>query len=113
LGAPALILGVWGWVAWVSTDRQASRGSRRVFFIIGLAALSLALALYFLFVVHAYRIGGFGENFGALLAWARAGFGLCVAGAVLSVTGRGKSRVLTLASALLLAFLWVFLVSGM
>ena len=113
LVAPTVILAVWGWAAWLSSDGQVCRGSRRALFIISLAALSLALAWYSLFLAHAYRIGGFGENFNALLGWARPGFALSVVAAVLSVAGRGKSRVLALVSSSLLGFLWVFLVSGM
>jgi len=92
LVARALFLALWGWAVWLSSDGRRRRGGRRVSFVVGLTALSLALAWYCLFVIYADRVGDFGENFRALLSWA-SWVRVSIVAAVLSVTGRGNSRL--------------------
>ena len=111
--AVAPILGVWGWVSWLSTDRQGFHGTRKVLFTVGLGVLSLALAWYALFVAQVYRIGGFGNDFASALRWARPGFWFSTVAIPLCAAGRGRSRLLTLVSSLLVAAVWVVVVEAM
>ena len=104
---------IFAWRRWFFADRQASKGGRKVLFIFGLSVASLALIWYCLLAVYMYWIGGFGENFAAVLRWTRPGFWLSAVAAVLTTAGRGRSRVLALVSSLVLAILWAIPVWGM
>jgi hypothetical protein len=101
------------WSKWLSTDRRSLDGVRKVLFVVGLCAASLAFLEYCFFGLHVYRIGGFGNNFAAMLRWARPGLWVSLFAFVFVMAGRGKSRLFGLASSLLLLIFWIIPVWGM
>ena len=109
----ALLPTVAAWRAWASKDRHPLKGGRKALFVTGLVGVSGALALYVVFDIYTYRIGGFGTNFPGMLRWARPGHWMSLASLCLVLTGRGTSRSFALASALVILILWVIPVWGM
>lgn len=109
----ALALTTLAWRGWIVRDLQAQVGIRRILFGIGLICASVALAIYVAFVVHAYRAGGFKENFASLLAWTRPSFWISVSAILLCIAGKGRSRLWGLVSSVLMTFLWLLPVWGM
>ncbi len=108
-----LIPTIAAWWAWRSRDRASLDGVRTGLFMTGLVGASLALVDYVVFVIYAYRIHGFGTNFGAMLRWARPGFWVSLFALLLVIAGRGKSRVFGLVSSLVVLILWIIPVWGM
>lgn len=96
------------WKVWRS--QTGLRG--RVFFIALLAA-SVAVAQWIAFSLYTVHIGGWGENMGGAALWFRVGFCTSLAALVLCAAGRGASRALGMASALLQAVLWMVMINGM
>lgn len=109
----ALVPTVAAWLKWLSADRRLLLGSRKVFFLAGLCAVSLGLIVYCLFTIHTYRISGFGTDFSAMLRWARPGLWISLLGVLLSPTGKGQSRIWSLAASLIVLTLWIIPVWGM
>lgn len=103
-----LLLIAGAWKVWRS--QTGLRG--RVFFIALLAA-SVAVAQWVVFSVYTIHIGGWGENMGGAALWFRVGFLTSLAALVLCAAGRGASRALGMASALLQAVLWMVMINGM
>jgi hypothetical protein len=108
-----LLLTVAAWSKWLTVDKRSLDGGRKILFVVGLCAASLALLEYCFFGLHVYRIGGFGDNFASMLKWARPGLWVSLFALVFVMAGRGKSRLLGLASSLLLLILWIIPVWGM
>jgi hypothetical protein len=109
----ALLPTLAAWFIWLKTDRRSLEGARKVLFVIGLSVLSIALIEYLFFEIHIYQIGGFGTNFPAMLRWARIGLWLSLLALLLAASGRGKSRLIALASSLLVFIFWIIPVWGM
>jgi hypothetical protein len=108
-----LIPTIAAWRAWGSRDRASLDGARKSLFMTGLVGASLALAVYSVFVIYAYRIHGFGTNFSGMLRWARPGFWVSLLALLLVMAGRGRSRVFGLVSSLVVLILWIIPVWGM
>jgi hypothetical protein len=96
------------WKSW----RSQTVIRNRVFFIALLAA-SVAVAQWIAFSVYTVHIGGWGENMSGAALWFRVGFWTSLAALILCAAGRGASRALGMASALLQAGLWMLMISGM
>ncbi len=94
-------------------ERTALPRVRTALFLLGLCATSAALIEYSFFVFHVHHIGGFGDNLVPMLLWARPGFFLSFTALALAMTGRGRSRVLALATSSELLTIWILFVSSM
>jgi hypothetical protein len=68
---------------------------------------------WIIFSLYTVRIGGWGENMGGAALWVRVGFLTSLAARVLCASGRGASRALGMASALLQAGLWMVMINGL
>jgi hypothetical protein len=102
-----LLLTIVAWSKWLIADRRSLIGTRKVLFICGLSIATLALFEYFFFGLHIYRIGGFGDNFSAMLIWARPGLWGSFIALVLVIAGRGTSRLFGIAASSLLLIFWL------
>ena len=94
------------WWSWTSRDHRTVVGVRRVLFLGGLSAASASLLLYLAFDVFLYFSGGLEGKIQLMVPWIRRGLLLALLAVVLSLLGKGKSRLLGLASGLLLFALW-------
>jgi hypothetical protein len=112
IAAASFVLAIAAWVKWFSERGSISR-YRGVLFLLGLCVGSLAVVEYFLLILFAHRIGGFGSDFGDFLGWARPGFFLSLLALILGFAGVGTSRFFVVALACGLLLVWVLLVNGM
>lgn len=97
--------------AWKSWRSQP--GVRGQVFFIALLAVSVAVAQWIAFTLYTVHIGGWGTNMSGAAVWFRVGFWTSLAALVLCAAGRGSSRALGMASALLQAGLWMVMITGM
>ena len=110
--AVGFVLTVTAWKKWFR-ERVLLPRVRNAIFLSGLCATSVALIEYSVFILYVHRIGGFGNNLGPMLLWARPGFFLSVTALAFAMTGRGRSRILVVAASSELLAIWVILVSSM
>jgi hypothetical protein len=94
---PLLLLLV-AWRAWTKHDRQLVNGTRRTLFLVGTVTTATSLLLYVGFTL---------QSAADSLAWVRAGFWTGVAGLLLCFFGKGRSRVLGIASAGVMWAVWL------
>jgi hypothetical protein len=106
LGLLPFVALVAAWRAW-GVKSQAPNGARRRLFTLGLLVTSAALLIYLAFTIESARLNGWLHNLTGFTIWLRFGFWTSVAGFVFSCFGKGSGRAWSIASAVLLAGLWL------
>ncbi len=81
--------------------------------LVGLFALSLGTLAMFGFAFHAYSLSGFGNKLRPVLIWFRFGFWLSVIALVSAAAGRGRTRIMTVVCALIVAAFWIAVAMAM
>lgn len=94
------------WRAWPAKDYEM-RGVRRRLAASGVLITSFAFLVYAAFSIETVRVHGWFHNLSGFTIWLRVGFWTSVAGLVLSCSGKGRGRAWSIASAVLLACLWL------
>ena len=98
---------VGAWFLWFSRDRQRLRSTRRYVAVTGLGTVSLAAVGLFGALVHSISLGGFTHYRRLFDAWLQPNLVICFIALILTVFGRGASRVLGLIATLLILIIWV------
>lgn len=108
---PAAVVTAAAAVAWRArlTRRKPDTGSpaAAALALAGLITASCATALYLAFAIEAARVGGFGTDFRAVLAWARPGLWLSLTALVLSAMGKGTGKIPNVVFSALVLLAWV------
>jgi hypothetical protein len=108
----ALVPTAVAWMRWLGSEQRSLQGRRKVLFVVGLCAVSLALLEYCFFIIYTYYIGGFGTNFPGMLRWARPGLWVSLLAFLLVIAGRGMSRVFGLSASVVMLILWLVPIWG-
>jgi hypothetical protein len=85
---------------------------RRSLSVLGLGLTSVGLLIFLAFSVQTARIQGWFNDQDAMLIWIRAGGWISLAGIILTIFGRGKSRIWGTVSGILVAGVWFLVASA-
>jgi len=97
---------------WFKTDRGLVSPFRKAAFSIALLLEVIGTCLLLAFCVQIQRRGGFGTDVSSLLRWTWTGFWISFSAAILSFSGKQRSRILSCFAAMTLVVIWILAAWG-